>query len=96
MRHIRFLPDDTNIDFIGWRYYAFALDGLLMLIAIVSIAVQGFNLSIDFTGGEQIEDRVAGPAGAADQLDGNMHLGVDEDLSQIGGDQLTRHTGARS
>ncbi len=55
MRHIRFLPDDTNIDFVGWRYYAFALDGILMLIAIVSIAVQGFNLSIDFTGGEQIE-----------------------------------------
>ena len=38
MRHLKFLPDETNINFIGWRYYAFALDGILMLIAIVSIA----------------------------------------------------------
>jgi|HubBroStandDraft_6_1064221.scaffolds.fasta_scaffold36477_5 preprotein translocase subunit SecF len=55
MRHLRFLPDETNIDFIGWRYYAFALDGLLMLIALVSISIQGFNLGIDFTGGVLVE-----------------------------------------
>jgi preprotein translocase subunit SecF len=59
MRHLRFLPDQTNIDFIGWRYYAFALDGLLMLIAIVSITVQGFNLGIDFTGGVLLEAKSA-------------------------------------
>ena len=55
MRHLRFLPDNTNIDFIGWRFYAFAADGILLLIAIVSIAVQGFNLGIDFTGGVLLE-----------------------------------------
>jgi len=55
MRHLRFLPDNTNIDFIGWRYYAFAADGILLLIAIVSIAIQGFNLGIDFTGGVLLE-----------------------------------------
>jgi preprotein translocase subunit SecF len=59
MRHLRFLPDDTNIDFVGWRYYAFALDGLLLLIAIVSIAVQGFNLGIDFKGGVELEVKAA-------------------------------------
>ena len=55
MRHLRFLPDNTNIDFIGWRYYAFAADGILLLIAILSIAMQGFNLGIDFTGGVLLE-----------------------------------------
>jgi len=55
MRNLRFLPDNTNIDFIGWRYYAFAADGILMLIAILSIAMQGFNLGIDFTGGVLLE-----------------------------------------
>ena len=55
MRHLRFLPDDTHIDFIGWRYYAFAADGILLLIAIVSIAVVGFNLGIDFSGGALVE-----------------------------------------
>jgi preprotein translocase subunit SecF len=48
---IRFLPDDTKINFVGARYYAFALDGLLVLITIISIAIMGFNLGIDFTGG---------------------------------------------
>ncbi|HEY6578417.1 MAG TPA: protein translocase subunit SecF [Rhizomicrobium sp.] len=59
VRHLRFLPDNTNIDFIGWRYYAFALDGLLTLAAVVSIAVQGFNLGIDFTGGVLLEAKAA-------------------------------------
>ncbi|HUO93126.1 MAG TPA: protein translocase subunit SecF [Rhizomicrobium sp.] len=59
MRHLRFLPDDTNVDFIGWRYYAFAADGILLLIAIVSIAVQGFNLGIDFSGGVLLETKAA-------------------------------------
>jgi preprotein translocase subunit SecF len=56
---LRFLPDNTNIDFVGWRYYAFAMDGLLMLVAIISIAVQGFNLGIDFTGGVKLEAQSA-------------------------------------
>lgn len=56
---LRFLPDNTNIDFVGWRYYAFAMDGLLMLAAIISIAVQGFNLGIDFTGGVLLETKAA-------------------------------------
>jgi preprotein translocase subunit SecF len=55
MRHLQFLPDNTNINFIGWRYWAFSLDGLLTLVALVSIIVQGFNLGIDFTGGVLLE-----------------------------------------
>jgi len=52
---LRFLPEATNINFVGARYFAFAIDGLLLLASIVSIAVHGFNLGIDFTGGVQIE-----------------------------------------
>src|SRR6516162_7687657 len=59
MRHIRFLPDNTNINFIGWRYYAFAVDGILLLISLVSILMQGFNLGIDFTGGVLLEAKAA-------------------------------------
>ena len=56
---LRFIPEATNIDFVGKRYFAFAIDGLLLLISIVSIIVQGFNLGIDFTGGVLMEVKSA-------------------------------------
>jgi preprotein translocase subunit SecF len=48
---LRFIPEATNINFVGARYVAFAIDGLLLLVSIVSIVWHGFNLGIDFTGG---------------------------------------------
>ncbi len=55
MPWLRFIPETTNVDFVGWRYWAFAVDGLLLVASIVSILVQGFNLGIDFTGGVLIQ-----------------------------------------
>src|SRR6202000_2217237 len=55
MALLRFLPDETNIDFVGARWYAFAIDGLLLLVTVVSIAWYGFNLGIDFKGGVLME-----------------------------------------
>jgi preprotein translocase subunit SecF len=52
---LRFLPEATNINFIGARYYAFALDGLLLLVSIISIFTHGFNLGLDFTGGVEVQ-----------------------------------------
>ncbi|MEP6831486.1 MAG: protein translocase subunit SecF [Rhizomicrobium sp.] len=48
---LRFIPEATKIDFVGLRYIAFAIDGLLLVASIIAIAWQGFNLGIDFTGG---------------------------------------------
>ncbi|MES2253900.1 MAG: protein translocase subunit SecF [Pseudomonadota bacterium] len=48
---LRFIPEATKIDFVGLRYIAFAIDGLLLVASIVAIAWHGFNLGIDFTGG---------------------------------------------
>jgi len=59
MPFLRFLPDTTNFNFVGWRYVAFAIDGVLLLVSIISIAVHGFNLGIDFTGGVLIEAKAA-------------------------------------
>jgi preprotein translocase SecF subunit len=52
---LRFLPEATNINFIGIRYYAFAVDGLLLLISLFSIIFHGFNLGLDFTGGVEVQ-----------------------------------------
>jgi len=57
---LRFIPEATNIDFVGLRYFAFAIDGLLLLISIVSIFfVHGFNEGIDFKGGVLMEFKAA-------------------------------------
>jgi preprotein translocase subunit SecF len=69
---LRFLPEATNINFVGARYVAFAIDGLLLAVTIFSLAWQGFNLGIDFTGGVEMEVK------AAQMIDiGKMRHGMD-------------------
>ena len=55
MAFLRFIPETTNVDFVKWRYVAFAIDGLLLLAAVISIATRGFSLGIDFAGGVEIQ-----------------------------------------
>ena len=52
---LRFIPETTNINFVKYRFAAFAIDGLLLVVAVVSIMWYGFNLGIDFTGGVLME-----------------------------------------
>jgi preprotein translocase subunit SecF len=56
---LRFIPETTNVNFVKWRYVAFAIDGLLLFVSIVSILFHGFNLGIDFTGGVLMEVKAA-------------------------------------
>ncbi|HWO99407.1 MAG TPA: protein translocase subunit SecF [Methylococcus sp.] len=51
-----------QIDFLGKRTIAVWLSALLSLAAIVSLAVQGLNLAIDFTGGTLVEVSYDEPA----------------------------------
>ncbi|SJM90979.1 SecYEG protein translocase auxillary subunit [Crenothrix polyspora] len=44
-----------NINFIGNRKIALIFSGLLMIIAIISLATRGLQMGIDFTGGTLIE-----------------------------------------
>ncbi|MFI3184642.1 MAG: protein translocase subunit SecF [Methylococcaceae bacterium] len=45
----------TNINFIGNRNIALIFSGVLMIIAMGSLAVRGLQMGIDFTGGTLIE-----------------------------------------
>jgi preprotein translocase subunit SecF len=49
------LPRGLELNFLGQRAKAFALSGLLLLVSLGSLAFQGLNLGIDFTGGTLVE-----------------------------------------
>ena len=55
MRLLKLVPDHTNINFVGVRFYAFAIDGILVLIAVAALLFHGLNYGIDFTGGVLVE-----------------------------------------
>lgn len=85
---LRFLPEASNIDFIGKRYYAFAVDGLLLLVSIISIFWHGFNLGLDFTGGVEVE------AKAAYTISDTQVASVREQISTLGfNDQVIQTVG---
>ncbi len=59
MRLLKLIPDHTSIDFVGVRFYAFGIDGLLVLISLLSLLLHGLNFGIDFTGGVLVEVKAA-------------------------------------
>ena len=55
MRMFSWITKDTNINFIKYRIYTYALSILLVIVSIACIAFKGFNYGIDFSGGILIE-----------------------------------------
>jgi preprotein translocase subunit SecF len=55
MRLLKLIPDRTNIDFVGARFYAFTIDGLLVVVSVIALFLNGLNFGIDFTGGVLVE-----------------------------------------
>ncbi len=43
------------IDIVGKKYWYFAISAILIIPGIISLAVWGLNLGIDFTGGTLLE-----------------------------------------
>ncbi|MDP9954555.1 protein translocase subunit SecD [Epilithonimonas hungarica] len=55
---------NTWLDFIGKRKWSYIVSGILMVIAIASIAINGFKYGIDFTGGRNYVVRFEKPVDA--------------------------------
>jgi len=49
---VELIPPNTKFDFLGRRYYAYLVSGILIVVSLLSYPVMGrMQLGIDFTGG---------------------------------------------
>ncbi len=89
MKLLKLVPDDTNIDFVRLRKWAFGLTLALSLIAIGLVAVRGLNMGVDFAGGLMIEEKFP-TAPSLDRVREVVNAqGVGEALLQEGSDART-------
>ncbi len=58
-----------KLDIIGKRYWWFLLSALILVPGLISMATQGFNLGIDFTGGTLLDLKFARPVTVAEVRD---------------------------
>jgi SecD/SecF fusion protein len=70
---VRFVPDHTQVPFMSWRKYAFALSAALSIAAMTLFFTVEMNYGIDFRGGSSIE--VQAKAATADPGDVRSRLG---------------------
>jgi preprotein translocase SecF subunit len=77
MFRLKLVPADTAIKFIGLRFVAYALSGLLVIASIGLFFSNGLNFGIDFRGGTMIEIGTDGPADIGDIRSrlSNLNLG---------------------
>lgn len=59
MSYIRLIPNNINLDFVGFRFVTFAISMVVILSTIIAISVKGINYGIDFEGGYILEVRMA-------------------------------------
>lgn len=86
MRLLKLVPDHTNVDFMRWRNLAVILSSIMTILALSYSAYRGFNMGVDFVGGQMIRVTFAQPINA-EQLRGRvdgLHLG-EASIQEFGG-----------
>jgi preprotein translocase subunit SecF len=86
MKLLKLVPDNTNIDFMGWRNVALVLSILVTIASLVTVGVRGLNLGVDFVGGQMIRTTFAQPIDVDQLRDrvGALNLG-DASIQESGG-----------
>ncbi len=89
MKLLKLVPDDTNIDFVRLRGWAFGLTLALSLLAVGLVFAKGLNFGVDFEGGLMIEERFATAPDIGRVRSAVDQLGVGEANLQPVGDGRT-------
>ena len=89
MKLLKLVPDHTNLDFMRWRNLALILSLIATVVSIGYTAYHGFNLGIDFIGGQVVRVEFQKPV-HIDELRARVdQLGVGEASIQALGNQQT-------
>jgi preprotein translocase subunit SecF len=87
MRPLKLIPDNTNIPFLKWRWWALALSTTLILGSIVLVFARGLNWGADFSGGQSMRVTFAKMADVPALRTRLVQLGADNATLQEGGDK---------
>ncbi len=68
---------DIHIDFVGNRRRWFAFSGAVLLISVLTIALHGFNLGIEFEGGVNLEVENVNGVSVGEMRDAVAGIGLD-------------------
>ena len=89
MKLLKLVPDNTNINFMGWRNFALIVSILLTIGSLALVGVRGLNLGIDFVGGQVVRATFAQPVEIEDLRSKVGSLNVGEASIQEFGDSKT-------
>ena len=88
MRPLKLVPDDTNIPFLKHRVLAMGLSLALILGSLALCFINGFNMGIDFVGGQAVRVTFAQPVDVAQLRERVEALGVGEaTIQRFGSDR---------
>jgi preprotein translocase subunit SecF len=88
MRPLKLVPDATNIPFLRYRNVAMTMSLLLIAASIALCFIKGFNLGIDFVGGQSVRATFAQTVPIEDLRQRIDALGLGEaTIQQVGGDR---------
>ncbi|MEZ0244088.1 MAG: protein translocase subunit SecF [Sphingomonas sp.] len=88
MRPFKLIPDNTNIPFLKYRNIAISISIILIIASIALCVVRGFNLGIDFVGGQSVRVEFQQPVKAEDLRHRIAALGLgDPTIQEYGSDK---------
>jgi preprotein translocase subunit SecF len=90
MRPIKLVPDNTNIPFLSYRWWAMGISIVLLVASIALVATRGLNFGVDFVGGQMFRVTFDKPV-SVDQLRtkiGTLGLG-DASIQEFGKNQVS-------